>query len=144
MTQTGTQDLRSVVALLEDQSMYHNHKEVMAHGAAALYIGGAAALLAGPAFWLGWDLLQRWLFLSLALATAIGGLLYIGWQLHNRRVAGERSQALYDHLREQLPDELQATVTRAAAEDRIPWWLTLGLSGLWGAAITTRIMLTIL
>jgi hypothetical protein len=65
---TGTSGLESVIALLHDQSDYHNHKETMAYGAAALYIAGATALLVNEPFWQGFGRLKI-LFLLLVILT---------------------------------------------------------------------------
>ncbi|MBI4348481.1 MAG: hypothetical protein HY553_16695 [Elusimicrobia bacterium] len=72
---------------------YRQNKEQMAYGATVLYLGAAAWIVSGTAFWTGF---APWQFAGLSLlfaVTAGGAFLFVGWQFQQRRRASDMVHA---------------------------------------------------
>src|SRR5688572_6822443 len=83
--------LRQYLAIYDS---YHNHKELMAYGVTALYVGGATTLfVVNPPFWEKYSVFSFIFLNSFLLVLAFVAVWFVRHQLVLRRSAGEMFKA---------------------------------------------------
>lgn len=133
----------TLTALVNYQGTYHNHKEQLGYGAAALYVGGAAALVFGPDPWSSYPSWAKGLFLALLAVTGVAGLFYVFWQFYLRSIAADRIGRLLGMLPEE-PEELRRVIEpRGWFHQWAAPGAALLVMVLWGAAAFIRVVLTL-